>query len=223
MASPGRLATEAGSVVPVVPVVPASGSDRPGAGPWGLASLPPWFCHERGTTRRLPRLFRFDGFAGEHRMSYWTVVRTTSFRENAVADQLRRAGFPVYLPRTQERARDQLRTVPLFPCYLFAQVVERWAPIVATVGVVRLLRAGDGPARLPDYVIDELHKREVDGIVRLPPLRRGQAVRIVRGSLKGQFAIYQGMSGRDREHVLLSFLGREVHAEIRAGDAVAHH
>jgi transcriptional antiterminator RfaH len=157
-------------------------------------------------------------------MSYWTVVRTTSFRENAVADQLRRAGFPVYLPRTQERARDrQLRTVPLFPCYLFAQVVKHWAPIVATVGVVRLLRAGDGPARLPDYVIDELHKREVDGIVRLPPLRRGQAVRIVRGSLKGQFAIYQGMSGRDREHVLLSFLGREVHAEIRAGDAVAHH
>jgi hypothetical protein len=38
------------------------------------------------------------------------------------------------------------------------------------------------------------------------------------GSFEGRIAVYQGMSGRDRERVLLDFLGRSVRAEVRVGE-----
>ena len=156
-------------------------------------------------------------------MSYWTVVQTASSWEKLAAKGLQRAGFETYLPVTSARDRNHVPHIaPLFPSYLFVQVVDRWTPIASAIGVVRVLRDGDGPARLPERVLDDLHAREVNGVVRLPPLRNGQTVRIVRGSLRGRLAVYDGMSGRDRERVLLDFLGREVRVEIRLGDAVAH-
>ena len=156
-------------------------------------------------------------------MSYWTVVQTASSWEKLAAKGLRRAGFETYLPVTSARDRNHVPHIaPLFPCYLFVRVVERWTPIATTLGVVRVLRDGDGPARLPERVLDDLRAREVNGIVRLPALRVGQTVRILRGSLRGRLAVYDGMSGRDRERVLLDFLGGKVRASIRLGDAVAH-
>ena len=154
---------------------------------------------------------------------YWTVVQTTSSWEKTAAKSLQRAGFETYLPVTSVRDRNRVpQIVPLFPCYLFAHVVDRWTPIASTIGVVRLLRDGDGPARLPSRVLDDLRAREVNGVVRLPPLRRGQAVRLVRGAFRGQLAVYQGMSGRERERVLLTLLGRQVSTVIRFGDAIAY-
>ena len=138
--------------------------------------------------------------------------------EKAAAKSLKRSGFETYLPVTSVSDR----IAPLFPCYLFVRVVERWTPIATTLGVVRVLRDGDGPARLPERVLDDLRAREVNGVVRLPSLRIGQTVRILRGSLRGTLAVYDGMSGRDRERVLLDFLGGKVRASIRLGDAVAH-
>jgi transcriptional antiterminator RfaH len=156
-------------------------------------------------------------------MPYWTIVQTASAWEKAVLKGLQCRGFETYLPVTsvRDRKRDPI-IVPLFPCYLFVWVVDRWTPIASTLGVVRVLRDGDTPARLSDRVIDELRAREVNGIVRLPPLRSGQSVRLVRGAFRGQSAIYQGMSGRDRVRVLLTALGRQVTAVVRADDAVAY-
>lgn len=152
-------------------------------------------------------------------MSYWTVVQTASSREEVAAEGLRRAGFETYLPITAVRDRE----VPLFPCYLFAQVVDCWTPMASVIGVVRVLRDGDNPAHLPDRVVVDLHAREINGVVRLPSLRRGQTVRLVRGPFRGHLAIYEGMSGRERERVLLTMLGQQVRTVIRVGDAVGAH
>lgn len=151
-------------------------------------------------------------------MSYWTVVQTGSSREPLAAKGLKQIGFETYLPITAVRDRE----VPLFPCYLFARVEDQWTPMASVIGVVRVLRDSGGPARLPDRVLDDLRQREVNGVVRLPPLRRGQSVRLVRGPLRGHLAVYQGMSGRQRERVLLTMLGQQVRAFIRVGDAVAY-
>jgi len=154
---------------------------------------------------------------------YWTVAQTVVAREAFAAAHLERAGYQVYLPVTHLHPQPKAKVVALFPSYVFVRVHhgQRWSPIPTTVGVVRLLRAGDGPARLPDRAVAELQAREVDGIVALPPLRRGQAVRVTRGSLRGRLAVYQGMAGRDRERVLIEFLGRLVPAVVRVGDVVA--
>jgi len=59
-------------------------------------------------------------------------------------------------------------------------------------------------------VIDDLKSRERDGHVVLPKppgLTRGDKMHVIHGPLKDSIAIYQGMRGRQRVEVLLTFLG----------------
>ena len=68
---------------------------------------------------------------------------------------------------------------------------------------------GDHPAAVPPGVLDGIRSRERNGLIR-PPHRgpqRGDQVRIVRGPLMGQLAIYAGQSGAERVAVLLQILG----------------
>ena len=84
-----------------------------------------------------------------------------------------------------------------------------------------LLRAGV-PARLPDAIVEQIRGHESDGLVKLPTvskaLRRGQSVEIARGSFRGHVGLYDGMTARDRCHVLLALLGRQTRVELALGD-----
>ena len=154
-------------------------------------------------------------------MSFWTVAQTEPQRERLVRLFLMRACFETYMPRIRERHRIQL----LFPGYIFVYVGERWHPIRWTPGVVQLLMNGDRPAKLADDVVMALKNRERGGFVRLPrppaAFKTGERIRIVRGSFEGQFAIYQGMSGKDRERVLLDLLGQLVPVNLPAANLAA--
>ena len=143
----------------------------------------------------------------------WWVVQTESQREHIVRVLLMRARYETYLPRIKHRSRIS----PLFPSYLFVRAVEQFYPVRWTEHVVRLLMLGDQPACLSDKIVDEIRKRQIGGFVKLPPptrLKRGQRVRITRGSFEGQVAVYEGMSGKDRERVLLDLLGQKVSVEL---------
>jgi transcription elongation factor/antiterminator RfaH len=150
---------------------------------------------------------------------FWGVAQTETRREATAARFLADQGFVTYLPRI----RVQKRVQPLFPSYLFVRIESRWWNINQTIGVIALLTTGDAPARLRDNVIEIIKAKERGGIVRLPDpnqLRSGARVRITRGSFEGHIAIYQGMSGKDRERVLLNLLGRKVLAEVHKQDLV---
>jgi transcriptional antiterminator RfaH len=153
---------------------------------------------------------------------FWAVAQTQAGREAFALDQLGRAGFHGYLPRIKVRERSRgVRIVALFPSYLFVHVVDRWQGITRTIGVSRLLLNGEQPARLPAGALAEIKAREDRrGFVKLPTanLSPGQKVKILSGSFEGHIAVYEGMSGRDRDRVLVQFLGRIVRAEVRAGD-----
>jgi transcriptional antiterminator RfaH len=148
----------------------------------------------------------------------WAVVQTESQREHTVRLLLMRSRFETYLPQIKHRGR----IASLFPSYLFVRIVERWYPVMWTPGVVRLLMCGDQPARLPEEVLMNIRKREHNGIVKLPnvsqQLRKGQEVRIVRGSFEGHVGLYDGMLGKDRERVLLDLLGQAVPVELPGKD-----
>jgi transcription antitermination factor NusG len=152
-------------------------------------------------------------------MSYWAVVQVESQCEHVVRLLLMRARYETYMPRIL-RARN--RIAPLFPGYLFVRIVDRWYPVIWTIGVVRLLMSGDQPARLPEKAMTEIRKREIGGFVKLPSptnrLRKGQHVRITRGSFEGQTALCQGMSGKERVWVLLNLLGQKVPVELPSRD-----
>jgi transcription antitermination factor NusG len=81
-----------------------------------------------------------------------------------------------------------------------------------------LLNERNEPVALRDTVIAELRSREDrNGFVILPKkekYRIGQQVRVISGQFAGQLALYDGMSSRQRERVLLGLLGQIVPVEL---------
>ena len=80
-------------------------------------------------------------------------------------------------------------TPPLFPRYAFVWIELQWHAARWCPGVIRLVLDGDKPAKVPDTVINDLKKRERNGLIELPPppgRHRGDRVRIVRGAFAGQ-------------------------------------
>ena len=149
----------------------------------------------------------------------WFVVVTNSQRENFVAEQLK--DNDPYLPRFKN---SKGRLAPLFPGYLFVPQVSHWGPICSTVGVRALIMAGDHPARLSGKVINGWKAKERGGVVQLPPPPRfalGEKLTITRGSLKHRSVVYAGMSGRDRERVLIAMLGQHVTIIVPTADLVS--
>jgi transcription antitermination factor NusG len=142
-------------------------------------------------------------------VTYWAVIQTEPAREAVAVAYLERAGFPTYLPRIKEAHR----IVPLFGGYAFLRIHESWYAAEHCIGVVRLLRDADRPARVRDEVINAIKAQERGGLVRLPKKPRlmiGQRVTITNGALQGYAGIYQGMSSKARERVLLQMLGQSV-------------
>ena len=156
-------------------------------------------------------------------MNFWAVIQSETQRELLAADHLERAGFEVYLPRIKISAGGRMRKVALFPSYLFARLGIFWYRARWSDGVVRILMAGDEPAKLKDEIVDAIRKRQDgDGFVKLLPppkrLKQGDKVRIIGGSFAGQIALYDGMSGKDRERVLLELLGQAVAVDLPRRD-----
>jgi transcription antitermination factor NusG len=147
----------------------------------------------------------------------WWVVQTEAQREHIVRVLLMRRKYETYIPRIKHRSRIS----PLFPSYLFVRAVEQFYPVRWTDHVVRLLGSGDQPAQLPEAVMASIRKREIGGFVRLPSppqLRKGQPVRVIRGSFEGLLAIHQGMGSRERVWVLLNLMGQQVPVELPSRD-----
>jgi hypothetical protein len=146
----------------------------------------------------------------------WFVVQTNPQRENFVTEQLKK--FDPYLPQFKTLKG---RIAPLFSSYLFVPRVEDWSPISNTVGVRCLLKTGDHPACISGRVIASWRAKERGGLVQLPPpprFRVGERLTILRGSLKHRSVIYAGMSGKDRERVLIEMLGQNVTLVVLTAD-----
>jgi transcriptional antiterminator RfaH len=150
-------------------------------------------------------------------MSYWIVAQTESQRERTAARYLARSGFENYLPCIKRRKLIE----PLFPGYIFVRIERHWHTINNTIGILRVLLAGECPAVLRDNVLDEIRGREDRrGLIRLPKKvhRRGARIRITRGMFADHPGFYDGASGKDRERVLLDVLGRLVRVYVAPND-----
>lgn len=150
-------------------------------------------------------------------MSFWSVVQTETQREHLARVWMMRAGFETYAPRIRINRR---RVTLLFPSYIFVRIIDRWYPIKWTPGVQRVLMNGEEPARVGDNIIASIRKREVRGVVRLPPKtpQRGQRMQITNGPFRGHVGLHEGMSGPDRQRVLLALLGQKVSVELPTRD-----
>jgi transcriptional antiterminator RfaH len=157
----------------------------------------------------------------------WYVVQTQPNAESKAVAHLGRQGFATYLPRYQKRRRHARRVdmvaAPLFPRYLFVEIdmaIQRWRSIYSTIGVSRLICAGEVPTPAPDHVVATLKGREdAAGFIQLerrPLFRVGDKIRIREGLFSDCLGLYDGMPDRDRVAVLLDLLGRKVRVLLDA-------
>lgn len=154
----------------------------------------------------------------------WYVVQTHAHAEVKAATHLQRQGFRTYLPRYRKRRRHARRmemvVAPLFPRYLFVGVdmaAQRWRSIRSTLGVSRLICAGDEPTPVADVVVDGLKRREdTEGYVQLAErtFAPGTRVQITEGAFASCFGLFEGMRDDERVAVLLDLLGRKVRVLI---------
>ena len=153
--------------------------------------------------------------------SRWYLAQTQPRAEAKATLNLLRQGFEIYLPRYLKQRRHARRVepvlAPLFPGYLFVAIdinAQRWLSIDSTFGVTRLVRDGDRPAAVPLAVITALKCREdAKGLVVLdqrPRFSPGDKIRVLEGSFRDCYGLYDGMSAGERVAILLDLLGRKV-------------
>ena len=139
------------------------------------------------------------------------------------------AGFEIWCPRIRGRriicGRKAIVTPALFPGYTFILIELQWHAIRRTPYVVRLIMNGETPARVPDRVLDDLRRRERNGVIELPAppprLRAGAHVRVTDGPFQGHLGLCAGMAAHERVVVLLSLLGSKTRVTLSAGDVEA--
>ena len=160
-------------------------------------------------------------------MGFWAVSRLAPRREALALHCLALAGFETYLPRLRERRVFQGRKIEvrpaLFPGYCFTLIELQWHAAHWAPGTRGLIMDGIVPARVPERVIDEIHRREVNGLIEVhkPLFQRGDRVRILRGPFSGRLALFADMKPRERVEVLLRLLGGDRHVTLARQDIEA--
>lgn len=166
-----------------------------------------------------------DAHPSEGVPTRWIAINTHPHREHIAVEHLNRQKFAVYCPMELKRVRHARRTQdvtrPLFPGYIFAEVMPdlmMWRPILSTYGVRAMIRVGDRPAFIDKKFIQALRDREVDGVIAKPlrPYEIGQQVRLNGGAFDGLIATIIEMDERERLVLLASLLSQTVRLKVVA-------
>ncbi len=179
-------------------------------------------CSERGILQ-FPGPHSAEGIVGKPSVSrgeHWFLVHSKPRQERLALINLERQGYEAYLPMfaVQKISRRELAVAkePMFARYLFVQIApeglgQSWMQIRSTIGVSKLVRFGDQPARVDDALIRDIRQRESEQM-EAPRLlfASGEKIVITEGSLSGLEAIYHAQDGSGRALVLLEILSRRV-------------
>jgi len=148
----------------------------------------------------------------------WFLIMAKSGQDERAEINLSRQGYEVYRPlaRVQKTRRGKRMVVveSLFPRYMFIhlqQLVDDWAPIRSTYGVLTLVRFGQYTAVVPDDLVSFIQIHEDDyekRAISLNDFKKNTRVKIVEGALRGCEAIFQSYDGKERVILLLKFLGQ---------------
>jgi transcription antitermination factor NusG len=151
----------------------------------------------------------------------WYAIFTRHQHEKAVAFSLSNKNHEVFLPLYRSVRRWQGRAkslwLPLFPCYLFIRGgMDRQLQIVATPGVVHVVKWGGQPAIVPRAQLDAV-RQMVESSLQVeahPLLQSGDCVRVKTGPLAGLEGILTRKKGVALLVVSIEMLGRSAAVEI---------
>jgi len=155
----------------------------------------------------------------------WFAVYTKPRQEHIALENLERQDFRCFLPMAinpyQRRSEKKLRIEPLFPRYLFLNVIpdqQSLGPVRSTRGVTTMVRFGLELARLPETVIKMINNRcdPNTGLIKLDPVpvEPGDKVRVFDGPFAGLQGIFKERKGEKRALLLMKMLGTESTVEV---------
>jgi transcriptional antiterminator RfaH len=170
------------------------------------------------------------GSRSPHGTRSWAVCQTHPQSERWALANLQRQGFTAYLPLHTVLRRDPvLRTMtrqveaPLFTSYLFVQPGTHWAPIAHTLGISKLLMAGEKPqlcqagaVEAVQAAVEALRTHPTDPTAGWHP---GASCAVANGALAGHHGVVVRLTA-SHAVVALLLMGRLVEASVRL-DALA--
>ena len=150
------------------------------------------------------------------RIAGWACVQTHPQAERWAASQLKRRGYPVYLPLVTVRRRDRATPtithniqIPLFPTYLFVAIDRQWTPVRYTPGVHQLLMSEPGkPHIVASAEISALQAAEALRATQPPETAQwhpGAAVAVTAGAFFGHPAVIAHVTRKSAIITILIF------------------
>jgi transcription antitermination factor NusG len=155
----------------------------------------------------------------------WYAAYTCPRHEKYVAQQLVNRQIGSFLPlySSVRRWKDRRRRIdlPLFPSYVFVQMMERnRLDILRIPGVVQLVCFQGKPAAIASAEIEALRRGSTGSVVVQPHpyLKEGRRVRIISGPMAGTEGIYIRRKQQTRLVISISLIQRAVAMEIGEAD-----
>lgn len=154
----------------------------------------------------------------------WFAIQVRPNAECAALAGLQSKGYETYLPTyyctRQWSDRVKKLRLPLFTGYVFCKFSSAaTAPMVTTLGVIRVLGIGGMPVPVDDSEIASLQTIEAANGVRSypwPKLEVGDQVCIGMGPLRGLIGVLQLVKGENTLIVSVPLLHRAVAVEMQA-------
>ena len=159
----------------------------------------------------------------------WTIIYTKAKQELRAKRNLDNQGFEVFLPIISiEELADKSRKEKLevmFPRYIFTRLneAEDWSSIRSTKGVSNIIFFGQKIAQVPNQLISYLKsKTDKAGVFKQKKIerdfKRGERIKIKKGTFQGMEAIFLSKSSKDRVRLLLKFTNQVTTAQLPASD-----
>ena len=154
----------------------------------------------------------------------WLGGYTKSQKETLAHDHLERQGFLTYCPvhkkEIKYKSKTKIKSLPLFPRYLFIQANEialkKIYLIRSTVGVSHLILRDGKPIYIKDEILDAVRHAEKLYLGQVETLfNAGDRVIINEGIYKDIEAIYQNNDGLERAVLMLNLLQKDVELTIK--------
>ena len=153
-------------------------------------------------------------------MADWLVGVSNWGRETVARENLEKKSFVCYFPQFREREfiNGQKTWVQkyLFGRYFFVEFADHWKDLFKTNGVFGILMNQGEPSQLNESVVKEIKQREdSNGFIVIEKkldrywFKKGDLVRVNRGSLIGYEGMFDRGYGGDRVKVLFDFFGRK--------------
>jgi transcription antitermination factor NusG len=157
----------------------------------------------------------------------WYALQTRARHEKVVAHKLRQQGLNIFLPTLTEihrwSDRRKVVEVPLFSCYLFANLVlcdELRSRVCRVDGVLNFVGVHGQGISIPDEQIESIRTLTTQQLAcsAYPFLKVGQRVRIRGGALDGVEGILQSHKGDRTLVVSVDAIQRSLAVRIEGYD-----